>query len=198
MKILEFAVWNLKIQNKVQLMDAYHPPPSKMYQQTDQMFIDEFLELYMEISVKYTNQMTRGNFNVIHYFNKENDSLQFKDMIEAISLKQLVSFPTHTLGNVLDLILIEQIGSLEVNSVIPSLSFSDHISIIWELKFKRPKVEQMVKSFRNWKKVDIEEFWNDLHLEDLDYTLSYLNDFLQAYQRWLVDGTNEKVPNEKE
>ena len=41
----------------------------------------------------------------------------------------------------------------------------------------------MVKSFRNWKKVDIEEFCNELHLEDLDYTLSNMNDFLQAYQR---------------
>ena len=59
-------------------------------------------------------------------------------MIEAVGFNQLVSFPTHTSGNVLDLILIEQIGSFEVNRVIPSLSFSDHASIIWELKFKRP------------------------------------------------------------
>ena len=94
----------------------------------------------MEISVKYTNLMISGDFN-IHYFNDRNDSDQFKDMIEAISLNQLVSFPTHTSGNVLNLILMEQIGSLEANRVIPSLSFSDHISIIWELKFKRPKME---------------------------------------------------------
>ena len=46
-----------------------------------------------------------------------------KDMIEAIALNQLASFPTHTLGNILDLILIEQIGSFEVNKVITSLSF---------------------------------------------------------------------------
>ena len=114
--------------------------------------------------------MISGDFN-IHYFNDKNDFTQFKDIIEAISLNQLVSFPTHTLGNVLDLILIEQIGSFEVNRVIPSLSFSDHVSIIWEFKFKRPKVEQIVKSFRNWKKVDIEEFCNELHLEDLDHRL---------------------------
>ena len=152
MKTFEFAAWNLKIQNKeLQLMGVYHPPPSKIHQHTDQMFIDEFLELDMEISVKYTNLMISGDFN-IHYFNAKNDSDQFKDMIEAIGLNQLVSFLTHASGNVLDLILIEQIGSCEVNRVIPSLSFSDHISIIWELKFKRPQVEQIVKSFRNWKK----------------------------------------------
>ena len=150
----------------------------------------------MEISVKYTNLMISGDFN-IHYFNDENDFDQFKDMIEAIGLNQLVSFPSHTSGNVVDLILIEQIGSCEVNRVIPWLSFSDHISIIWELKFKRPKVEQMVKSFRNCKKVDFEEFCNELHLEDLDYTLWDLNDFLQCYQRQLVDVTNEKVPMKK-
>ena len=132
-------------------MGVYHLPSLKIHQQTEQMFIDEFLELYMEISVKYTNLMIGGDFN-IHYFNDKNDSDQFKDMIETISLNQLVSFQTQTSGNVLDLILIEQIGSFEVKRVIPSLSFSDHISIIWELKFKRPKVEQMVKSFRNWKK----------------------------------------------
>ena len=143
------------------------------------MFIDEFLELYMEMSVKYTNLMISGHFN-IHYFNDENDSDQFKYMIEAISLNQLVSFTTHASRNVLDLIPIEQIGSFEVNGIIPSLFFSNHISIIWELKFKRAKLEQVVKSFKNWKKVDIEEFSSELHLEDLDYTLS---NFMQAYQR---------------
>ena len=61
----------------------------------------------MEISVKYTNLIISGDFD-IHYFNDKNDSYQFKDMIEAISLNQLVSFPTHTSGNVLDLILIEK------------------------------------------------------------------------------------------
>ena len=55
----------------------------------------------------------------------------------------------------------------------------------------------MVKSFRNWNKVDIEAFCDELHLEDLDYTLSNLDDFLQAYQRQLVDVTNEKVPMKK-
>ena len=136
---------------ELQLMGVYYPPPSKILQHTDQMFIDKFLELYMEISFKYSTLMISGDFS-IHYFNDENDSNQFKDMIEAISLNQLVSFPNHTSGNVLDLILIEQIGSSEVNKVIPSLSFSDHVTMTWKLKFKRPKVEQMVKSFRNWKK----------------------------------------------
>ena len=65
-----------------------------------------------------------------------------------------------------------------MNRVILSLSFSEHIPIIWQLKFKKTKVEQMVKVFRNWKKFHIEEFCNELHLEDLDYTLSNLNDFL--------------------
>ena len=65
MKTFEFAVWNLKIQNdKLQLMGVYHPPPLKIHQHTDQMFIDEFLELYMEISVKYTNLMISGDFSV--------------------------------------------------------------------------------------------------------------------------------------
>ena len=88
----------------------------------------------METSVKYTNLMIRGDFN-IHYFNDKMNSDQFKDMVEAIGLNQLVSSRTHTSGNVLDLILIEQIGSFKVNRVIQSLSFSDHISMIWELKF---------------------------------------------------------------
>ena len=50
--------------------------------------------------------MISGDFN-IHYFNDRNNSDQFKDMTEAIGLNQLVSFPTHTSGNFLDLILIE-------------------------------------------------------------------------------------------
>ena len=74
MKTFEFMVWNLKIQNKeLQVMGVYHAPPSKIHQHTDQMFIDEFLELYMEISVKYTILMISGDFN-IHYFNDKNDS----------------------------------------------------------------------------------------------------------------------------
>ena len=59
------------------------------------MFIDEFLELYIEIGVKYNNLIISGDFN-IDYLNDKNDSNQFKDSIEAIGLNQLVSFPTHT------------------------------------------------------------------------------------------------------
>ena len=73
--------------------------------------------------------MISGDFN-IHYFNDDNDSDQFKDLIETIGFNQLVSFPTHISGNVLDLILIEQICSFEVYRVTPLLSFSDHVSII--------------------------------------------------------------------
>ena len=75
-KTFEFAVWKPKIQNKeLQLMGVYHSPPLKIHLHTDQMFIGEFLELYMEISVKFSNLMISGDFN-IHYFNDEHDSDQ--------------------------------------------------------------------------------------------------------------------------
>ena len=52
-----------------------------------------------------------GDFNV-HNLIEKDDSEQFKDMVEAAGLIQKVMFDMHVMGNILDLIFVEQVGNI--------------------------------------------------------------------------------------
>ena len=76
----------------------YLPPPSDKNHHMNLQFIDEFLDLYMQLSKKHLNMIITGDFN-IHYFEEVKNAEQLKDMMEAMGLVQFVNFPTHFLRN---------------------------------------------------------------------------------------------------
>ena len=63
-----------------------------------------------------------GEFG-IHYLMEKDDSEQFKDMMEAVGLIWKVTFDTHVMGNILDLIFVEQMGNIKISNVKEGLMF---------------------------------------------------------------------------
>ena len=70
-KTFEFALWEIK-SGKVgfEFLGIYHSPPSQLHQQ----FIDEFLELFVDLSNRCLNAMIAGDFNT-QYFNIKNKNV---------------------------------------------------------------------------------------------------------------------------
>ena len=89
-----------------------------------------------------------GDFNV-HYLMEKDDSEQFKDMMEAVGL--IKTFDMHVMGNILDLIFVEQVGNIKISNVKEDPMFSDHKSVECEIEIQKPEISKQSKTFRNWK-----------------------------------------------
>ena len=135
-----------------------------------------------------------GNFN-IHYFEKVNNADQLKDMMEAMGLVQFVNFPTHLLGNCLDLVFTEQIGGIKISNIREEDMFLDHKTIIWDILFDKSEMKLETISFRNWKNLYVEHFCNSLKLEELNCDQNIgLHEFLVQYDERLSDQCKIFVP----
>ena len=85
---------------------------------------------------------------------EKDDSEQFKDMMEAVGLIQKVTFDTHMMGNILDPIFVEQVGSIKISNVnfMEGPMFSDNKSVECEIEIQKPEISKQSKTFRNRKK----------------------------------------------
>ena len=86
----------------ITLLGCYHPPPSKINTASDAVFIDQFGILLEEIISDAGNLIILGDMNI--QVNKPDEVIphDYLQMIEALDLEQLVTFPTHRSGNTLD------------------------------------------------------------------------------------------------
>ena len=99
------------------------------------------------------------NWNI---FQCDNKARSFIDVVSDQSLTQIVNFPTHCKGNILDLILTNQPDSLLNIDDLGNLHTSDHTMILAEFSFNTEKsaTEQL---YPDWKNLDEDGFNNYLH-----------------------------------
>ena len=110
----------------ITLLGCYHPPPSKINTASDAVFIDQFGILLEEIISDAGNLIILGDMNI--QVNKPDeviphDSLQ---MIEALDLEQLVTFPTHRLGNTWDHVIKKVHQPCPILNITKGDLLSDH------------------------------------------------------------------------
>ena len=126
----EYVVRNIMIGNTSFQIMGCTISPSELHKHTNQQFLDELIEVYATLSVRHLNLIIMGDFSV-HYLMEKDDSEQLKDMMEAVDLIQKVMFGMHVMGNILDLIFVEQVGNIKISNVKEGLMFSDHKNIYW-------------------------------------------------------------------
>ena len=68
------------------------------------------------------------------------------------------------MGNILDLIYVEQEGNVKISNVKEVPMFSDHTSVEYEIEIEIPEISKQSKTFGNWKKEGITEFYVELTL----------------------------------
>ena len=135
---IQFTIWKIKSGNQcVFALSVYRPPYTTTNQSTDVQFITDFAEWIPYITIQYKNTIILGDFN-IHI----NDSMDvnaniFQDAIAATDLFQWVDFPTHRLGNTLDLVFTKCSRNITFSSCIQDPLWSDHFAV--EMSFNIPK-----------------------------------------------------------
>ena len=114
-KSFNYVVWSLKTNStSLGIIAIYRPPYSTKNPINLSMFTDEFSDWLANHLTKY-NIIIGGNFNVhINKASKEDESGMFLDTMEAVGLKQNIHFPTHQLGNIIDLVFTKDGGNIVI------------------------------------------------------------------------------------
>ena len=116
--------------NKVlTVVGIYHPPTKHLVNDSNAIFITEFLDFMGELQLSNKNIVILGDFNLHVNDKSDTDAQQFIDMVEASGMKKLINFPTHKQGNTLDLIITELAAEVQSKNVYCSPFISDHCII---------------------------------------------------------------------
>ena len=113
----EVTHWKTTIGNStLNILGIYHPPYSTGQNTTNSVFLDKLTEFLMDWMTSYRNVIICGGFD-LHINNPSDKEAQsFMDTMEGLGLKQHVSFQTHHVGNILDLIFTETIRKFNIGT----------------------------------------------------------------------------------
>ena len=105
-----------------------------------------------------------GDFNV--HINDENDNEAgiFVDTIPALDFNQHVTFPTHWVGNILDLVFTKTCDSIKVKSCRPSPILSDHTAVEIIIVQPSQSIQRKLIKYRKLKDIDIDQLNRDLEV----------------------------------
>ena len=154
----EVTHWKTTLGNStLNILGIYHPPYSVGQNTTNTVFVDELTEFLKDWMTPYRNVIICGDFN-LHINNPSDKEAQsFIDTMEAIGLKQHVSFQTHHAGNILDLIFTETISQFNMGTFKGRL-ITDHTAVVAELDTRIQHNTGKIRTFINVKNVNVEEF----------------------------------------
>ena len=136
------------------LITIYRPPHNSIPQ-----FIDE-LDTIMSSSTYQTTIL--GDLN-IPISPSSTYSNRLTNTINSYNFTQNVLEPTHTSGNILDLILSHTSPNPIVNTSVQNL-VTDHHIVIFNLQFPKPKIYPKIIKFRKIHKINISDFSTELIL----------------------------------
>ena len=109
------------------LLLVYRPPSTSRRGISFRTFMAEFTNLLECFTAQLTGLIILGDFN-IHYGKAGNkDSNDFSDILHAANLRQHVRNPTHTIGNILDLVITPSSGSAVTSVTVGSLLTDHHV-----------------------------------------------------------------------
>ena len=147
----------LKSSNDIifKIIVIYRPPNNDFT-----TFFNEFSDLVINSNIY--NTIFIGDFN-FHYGSLKLPHLEFKSLINSLSLKQHVLCKTHYLGNTLDLFLTNSDSDIIYGIAIISKLLTDlFINITFRLKLFDIKIKRAFINYRNIKTLNINDFSNDI------------------------------------
>lgn len=145
------------------------------------------------------NSLIIGDFNFPGIRWQENTSDKkgetFFDTVINSELNQLIDFPTHIKGNILDLVLTDVPDKILSIESLGNLGNSDHSILSIELLFN-PKLVDSSEQIYNWRKADYEGLNN--YLSNFDWfnniSSSCVNSAWSTFKETVMDGVDQFVP----
>jgi hypothetical protein len=140
---------------------VYRPPPAPTA-----TFFDEFGAFLESVALTTGDLLITGDFN-IHLDNADNrDTGKFVNLLKSSNLQQLVTFPTHEKGHILDLIIVRSDESI-VNNIAPGQQVTDHFVVMCKISMDKPPPLKKTIKFRKIKTINNEEFSKDIAKSEL-------------------------------
>ena len=153
------------------VITLYRPPPNHKNHLSASLFLEEFASLLAEAILLKGELIILGDFNIP--VNKTSSyTQQFITLYESFNLQQHVPEKTHCAGNTIDLLLTRSSDSNINNIIVADKDISDHFVVSFSLAITRPPRPTKTISARNYKKIDITAFKNDLINSELFTTTS--------------------------
>ena len=131
------------------------------------------------------------------------DTGSLAEMLNTVNLHQLMNFPTHKVGNILDLIIhraeqncIQNITrSDSLSDTTRSDSLSDHCIIEWTMIRDHSQTVKIETVSRNIKDIDIRQFETDLKNKiELPRENDNMDDMYQNYLKNIISIIDKHAP----
>ncbi|KAJ8039461.1 hypothetical protein HOLleu_17189 [Holothuria leucospilota] len=166
----------------VDIIALYRPPYSAQHPVSIYTFVSEFADFANELFLTANRCLFMGDFNIQINRDLEPSTIAFVDVLNTLSLNQLVIGPTHVSGNTLDLILIRESSDFSITNVRNDFFLSDHRFILATLSTCRPVLVRKRVQFRRLNSIDHESFRASLS-DDMEKILKLesLDDMVTAY-----------------
>ena len=118
----------------------YRPPYSRKHPVNISTFLDEFGEIVTSLLQENSQTIIIGDFNVPWNLTEHTNTKRLNDILNTFDLTQIIDFPTHKAGNILDCIIHKEQQNCIHN--LTKLEFlSDHCIIEWTMK-KAPSIQE--------------------------------------------------------
>ena len=177
------------------LLGCYHPPPSKINTASDAVFIDQFGILLEDIISDVGNLIILGDMNI--QVNKPDEVIphDYLQMIEALDLEQLVTFPTHNSGNTLDHVIKKVHQPCQILNVTKGDLLSDHNYVFGSCLSETLLKQHKTIEYQKIKAIDVNSYILDL--EEIVRNAPYndtLGTLVDYHDKMLAALLNKHVP----
>jgi hypothetical protein len=170
------------------LIVIYRSPSSSIASFFEEL--ESLLELHVSSSIDI---IITGDFN-IHVDSSDYFSNRFADILHTFNLKQLISFPTHSSGHTLDLLITHASSKLITFAFPQDNCISDHVGIIAQLDIPKTKSSKTTFTYRPIKSIDIEQFSNDIRCAFSNYDSLDIDSLTTLYNSTLSSLLDKHAP----
>lgn len=192
----EYSEWKFLIAGySIKLIAVYRPPYSMAHPVLPGKFFDEFSSYLEDIILCPEILLITGDFNFHLDDTGNTNTIKLNEMLETFGLKQHVSIPTHSSNHILDLLITRSTTDINISSIESTLYLSDHCFIECELSIPRPLHSKKEISYREMKKINIDDFKADLRcLDRRCENMANLDELTHCYDNVLSRILNTHAP----
>ena len=139
---------------------------------TPSTFFSEFYIFIDSIFMDFKNLVILGDFNLHMNNSFDSEIVKFNDILSTFGLTQLVESPTHTKGNILDLIITNR-KETAVNSItIDFNNLSDHAYIFFSILVNLEEIPSKTIVINDFNSVNMDSFRTDISRKAENYILN--------------------------
>ena len=181
--------------NKLRIVVVYRTPYSAAHPVTTAVFFNEFSSYLESIIMSPEPLLITGDFNIHVDTTHDSDRIHLLELLTSMGLEQHVDKPTHISGHTLDLIITRCSDPLLCAKPIADYLFSDHITVLCDLKLGKPSPKVKLVSYRKMKYINQGKLRADLLSSGLcKNTPDTLDDLVNNYNTTLIQALDRHAP----